>query len=246
VTEIWTASTKPVRGKCRNCRFQADGRAGRRHPCDDVAVVYVEIEREALAASIEQADPDQPTLCEGWTVRDLAAHVVVRERRPDTGPGLLIPALHGWSERVRLRYAGRPISELVSLIRTGPPRASLFAVPGVEERVNLVEFFVHTEDVRRGRPGWVPRVLTDDRTDALWKAVTGASRLFLRRSPVGVVLATPDGRTRTARSGEPAVRLTGEPGELLLYVTGRRTHARVEPDGPDDAVAALAAAKLGA
>lgn len=208
-------------------------------------MVYVEIEREALAGAIEQADPDQPTLCEGWTVRDLAAHAVVRERRPDSGPGILVPALHGWSEHVRRRYARRPISELVSLIRTGPPRTSVFAIPGLDERFNLVEYFVHAEDVRRGRPGWVPRVLTDDRADALWRAVTGGSRLFFRHSPVGVELATPDGRTHTARPGEPSVRLTGAPGELLLYATGRGTHAQVDLTGPDEAVAAFPATKLG-
>jgi uncharacterized protein (TIGR03085 family) len=208
-------------------------------------VSYVEIEREALAASIEQADPDQPTLCEGWTVRDLAAHVVVRERRPDSGPGIMIKAFHGWSERVRLAYARRSISELVALIRTGPPRASLFAIPGVDERVNLVEYFVHTEDVRRGRPGWVPRVLTDDRADALWRTVTGGSRLFFRHSQVGIVLATPGGRRHVARAGEPPVLLTGEPGELLLYATGRGSHAKVEVTGPDEAVARLAVTRLG-
>jgi uncharacterized protein (TIGR03085 family) len=208
-------------------------------------VAYAELEREALASSIEQADPDQPTLCEGWTVRDLAAHVVVRERRPDSGPGILIKPLHGWTERVRRSYARRPISELVSLIRTGPPRASLFAIPGADERLNLVEYFVHTEDVRRGRPGWVPRVLTDDRTDALWKAVTGASRLLLRKSEVGVVLATPDARRHVARPGEPAVLLTGAPGELLLHVSGRGSHAQVEVSGPEDAVSSFARTKLG-
>ena len=206
---------------------------------------YAEIEREALAGSIEQADPDQPTLCEGWTVRDLAAHVVVRERRPDTGPGIMIKAFHGWTERVRLAYARRPISELVSLLRTGPPRGSLFAIPGLDERANFVEYFVHTEDIRRGRPGWVPRVLTDDRVGALWKAVRGGSRLFFRHSDVGVVLATPDGRRHVVRTGEPSVLLTGAPGELLLYATGRTSHAQVDVTGPDEAVESFARTELG-
>ena len=39
-------------------------------------------ERLLLADLLETAGPDAPTLCEGWTTRDLAAHVVVRERRP--------------------------------------------------------------------------------------------------------------------------------------------------------------------
>jgi uncharacterized protein (TIGR03085 family) len=208
-------------------------------------VVFAEIEREALASAIEQADPAQPTLCEGWTVRDLAAHAVTRERRPDAGPGILIKAFGGWTERVRLAYARRPISELVSLIRSGPPRASVFALPGADERLNLVEYFVHTEDVRRGRPGWAPRVLTDDRTEALWRAVTGGARLFFRHSAVGVVLVSSEGRHHVARAGEPSVVLTGDPGELLLQATGRGRHARVTVTGPPDAVARFAQTRLG-
>ena len=36
---------------------------------------YVREERKALVASALRAGPDAPTLCEGWTARDLAAHV---------------------------------------------------------------------------------------------------------------------------------------------------------------------------
>ena len=40
-------------------------------------------ERADLCDLFRAVGPDAPTLCEGWTTRDLAAHLVVRERRPD-------------------------------------------------------------------------------------------------------------------------------------------------------------------
>ncbi len=50
-------------------------------------------DRAALAAELEAAGPDAPTLCEGWTTRHLAAHVVLRESRPDATPGMTSPDL---------------------------------------------------------------------------------------------------------------------------------------------------------
>ena len=66
------------------------------------------LERARLADALAATDPDAPTLCEGWTARDLAAHLVVRERRPDTTPGLMLRPLAGWTDRVRRGYAQRP------------------------------------------------------------------------------------------------------------------------------------------
>jgi hypothetical protein len=43
----------------------------------------------------------------------------------------------------------------------------------------------------------------------------------------------------TVRPGSPAARLSGLPGELLLYVFGRQSAAQVEVSGPPEAVAAV-------
>ena len=50
-------------------------------------------ERAAICDSFEKFGPDAPTLCEGWNTRDLLAHMLVRERRPDAGAGLIVPLL---------------------------------------------------------------------------------------------------------------------------------------------------------
>ncbi len=49
-------------------------------------------ERAALADLMLEVGPDSPTLCGDWTTRDLAAHLVLRERRPEAA-GLVVPAL---------------------------------------------------------------------------------------------------------------------------------------------------------
>ena len=40
-------------------------------------------ERIALCDLLDETGPEAPTLCEGWRTLDLAAHLVLREHRPD-------------------------------------------------------------------------------------------------------------------------------------------------------------------
>ena len=90
------------------------------------------------------------------------------------------------------------------MIRSGPPRLSVMALPGMDERVNAVEFFVHHEDVRRAADGWEPRALGSGESDMLWDRLRMA-RFMLRKAPVGVELARDDvdPGTDTARTALP-------------------------------------------
>jgi uncharacterized protein (TIGR03085 family) len=216
---------------------------------------YARDERRALCALLDQVGPREPTLCEGWTTLDLAAHLVVRERRPDAGLGLLGGPLAAHTRAVQRRMAQRtPYPRLVQMVRNGPPRLSLFALPGADERANAVEYFVHHEDVRRAQPDWEPRKLDPGLTEELWGRLRMA-RFVLRKAPVGVELvrddqpepAGPGGpRVRiTARARTPVVTVTGSPAELTMWALGRTTAARVRLDGSDAAVAALSGARWG-
>ncbi|MFD6417975.1 TIGR03085 family metal-binding protein [Streptomyces sp. NPDC060194] len=202
-------------------------------------------ERLILADLLEANGPDAPTLCPGWTTRDLAAHVVVRERRQDAAAGLLIKQLASRLDRVQGEFAAKPYEELVQLIRTGPPKYSPFQLKQVDEAANTVEFFVHAEDVRRAQPDWTPRELDPVFADALWARLERTARMTGRKAPVGLVLRRPDGQTAVAHRGTPVVTVTGEPGELLLFAFGRQDQARVEAEGDKDAVDRLYRAKLG-
>src|ERR1700745_3407120 len=129
-------------------------------------------ERIALCDLLDETGPGAPTLCEGWTTLDLAAHLVLREHRPDAGAGLLGGPPAGYTARVQSKMSGRvPYPRLVQIIRDGPPPFSLFALPGVDERANLAEYFVHHEDVRRAAPGWEPSELPPGRTEPLWQGL---------------------------------------------------------------------------
>ncbi|MER7112120.1 TIGR03085 family metal-binding protein [Streptomyces sp. NPDC000229] len=196
-------------------------------------------ERLLLADLLEAAGPDALTLCEGWKTRDLAAHVVVRERRPDAAAGILLSPLRGRLEQVQAEYASKPYEELIQLIRTGPPRMSPYAIKQVDEGANTVEFFVHAEDVRRAQQGWTARELDPVFTEALWVRLDKAARMLCRKAPVGLVLRRPDGQTTVARRGTPVVTVTGEPGELTMFAFGRQDAANVEVEGDKDAVERL-------
>ncbi|MDQ0712727.1 uncharacterized protein (TIGR03085 family) [Streptomyces luteogriseus] len=196
-------------------------------------------ERLLLADLLETAGPDAPTLCEGWTTRDLAAHVVVRERRPDAAGGILIKQLAPRLDRVMAEYTDKPYEELIQLIRTGPPRFSPFSLKPVDEASNIIEFYVHTEDVRRAQPDWSPRDLDPVFQDALWSRLERTARLMGRGVPTGLVLRRPDGQTAVAHRGTPVVTVTGEPSELVLFCYGRQSAAKVDLDGDENAIAKL-------
>ncbi|MGX5209143.1 TIGR03085 family metal-binding protein [Streptomyces violaceus] len=196
-------------------------------------------ERLLLADLLETAGPDAPTLCEGWTTRDLAAHVVVRERRPDAAGGILIKQLASRLDRVMAEYTDKPYEELIQLIRTGPPRFSPFSLKPVDEMSNIIEFYVHTEDVRRAQPDWSVRELDAVFQDALWSRLERTARLMGRGLPTGLVLRRPDGQTTVAQRGTPVVTVTGEPSELVLFSYGRQSAAKVDLDGDENAIAKL-------
>jgi uncharacterized protein (TIGR03085 family) len=198
-------------------------------------------ERLALAELLESLGPDQPTLCEGWTTRDLAAHVVVRDRRPDATIGLLFPPLRAHGERVRLAQAAKPYELTLAELRT-PPRWSPVSNPLVEGLTNSGEFFIHHEDARRGRPDWAPRDLDPGDAATLWRQVRFSARLVLGRLRLPV-------RVRAEGFGQfevgtgPLTTVSGPPGEVTLFLSGRQRASRVEVDGP--AAERLRTARLG-
>ncbi|AWE49776.1 MULTISPECIES: TIGR03085 family metal-binding protein [Streptomyces] len=200
---------------------------------------FAQRERLLLADLLEAEGPEAPTLCEGWRTRDLAAHVVVRERRPDAAAAMLIKQLGPRLDKAMEEFAAKPYEELIQLIRTGPPRFSPFQLKQIDEASNTIEFYVHTEDVRRAQPDWTPRELDRVFQDALWSRLERAARLMGRGAPTGLVLRRPDGQTVVAHRGTPVVTVTGEPSELLLFSYGRQSAAKVELDGDKDAIAKL-------
>ncbi|MEO9328698.1 TIGR03085 family metal-binding protein [Gordonia aurantiaca] len=197
-------------------------------------------ERAGIVETLKRVGPDAPTLCEGWTTRDLLAHLVVRERRPDTGPGILIPAFAGYTEKVRVKTARREYDELLGELAAGPPLYSPFRL--VDRFANLAEMFVHHEDVLRGGADpdadWTPRPLPASLEAELRAPVKSMARMTLRHVPARVTLRTPGGEDLvTVGSGDDVVA-TGPVGELMLFAFGRSPVA-VTFGGSDAAVTAV-------
>jgi uncharacterized protein (TIGR03085 family) len=198
-------------------------------------------ERQSLCDTFERVGPDAPTLCSPWLTRDLAAHLVVRERRPDVAAGIVLPLMAGALEKVQKGYAAGDWTRLIHEVRSGPPRWSPTALGWVDETINTAEFFVHHEDVLRGGPQWTARALPVDLESALWAIVARAARMQLARAHVGIVLVAPSyGERRVhAETDLGTVVVTGTPGELLLYSFGRRGAAQVDLTGSAEALTAL-------
>ncbi|MGH3899887.1 MAG: TIGR03085 family metal-binding protein [Pseudonocardiaceae bacterium] len=200
------------------------------------AIIVATSERRELCDLMDQVGPDAPTLCEGWTTRDLAAHLVLRESRPDAAAGILLPPLAHYTARVQSSLAQRPWSELVDLVRHGPARWSPFRLPGLRDKINAMEFFVHHEDVRRAATSWEPRPADPRRAEVLWGLLCRGIRVLYRNPPVGVVLRIPNGSEHTARRGERSVTVVGAAEELTLHAFGR-DQAIVEIEGDQADVA---------
>jgi uncharacterized protein (TIGR03085 family) len=205
-------------------------------------------ERAALCDLFDELGADVPTLIEGWTALDLAAHLVLRERDLIAAPGLVLPGPYRrFAERRRRSLReNRAFASLVAQIRSGPPRG-FFRIGWVRSFPNLNEYFVHHEDVRRANDHEPRDPLTPAFEDALWRNVRRGARFLSRRlHDVGLQIERAgSGERVTVRKGEPVVRVTGPPGELLLCLFGRETAARVEVTGPPEATAALQRARFG-
>ncbi|MDE0802424.1 MAG: TIGR03085 family metal-binding protein [Acidimicrobiales bacterium] len=194
-------------------------------------------ERAELCAHLDRLGPDAPTLCDHWTTEDLAAHLVARERNPFAGPGIVVGGpfarLTDWAMQ---RETRRDYATLVDRVRSGPPLVP-WGLPVLRSLLNLNEYFVHHEDVRRANGGR-PRTDRPELDDALRPLVSRMAALQLWRAHIDVDLVDDTGRS-LARRGSAPPRIVGRPGELLLWLNGRGSIADVAFEGSEDEVSAL-------
>ena len=204
-------------------------------------------ERRELCDLFDELGPTAPTLCGEWTTADLAAHLLVRERDPRSAPGIIIGGLfEAFTEKLMARQLDQHgYREVVDKVRNGPPMGPL-AIPVIRHAMNIVEFFVHHEDVRRANGG---SIRTDrPALDAeLWTMTKRMLPLMVRKSKVADVrleIVSTDGQRAAAGKGE-VVTLTGATQDLLLKLYGRDSVVDVTYDGAPDAVARVKAGNFG-
>lgn len=201
---------------------------------------WVQAERRSLAATFASTDPERPTLCEGWTVRHLLAHLVQREHEPLARVADQLSRPEPGHEKrmgelVDAARSAEGYDALLARFADGPSRWS--PMGWADEAVNFLEYVIHHEDVRRGGVHRLePRRLPDKEQDAIWSRLRLLTRLGYRRAPVGVTLARPAGARVRVHGGEDGVVLTGDPLELLLYASGRQRAADIELTGAPETV----------
>ncbi|WP_186759395.1 TIGR03085 family metal-binding protein [Arthrobacter alpinus] len=211
---------------------------------------YVEPSREVLAETLLAAGPDAATLCAGWRTQELAAHLYLREHSPKVGAALILKPWKTISEKATVKLAAesstpQAYAALVEKFRAGPPKMSPLSLRAVDHSANLIEFFIHTEDIRRASDRWAPRALDTDYSQALWAELIKRAAILYRSVDLGVVLVDPSGPRHVAKRAPVSVAIIGDPGELLLHANGRIGQALVSFEGQPDAVALLQTAPVG-
>lgn len=208
---------------------------------------HARTERAALCDTLLDVGPDAPTLCGDWRTRDLLAHLLVREGRPDRAAGIFAAPLANRTESAMtalLRDHAYP--DLVERLRQGPPRWHPSSVPLVDEKMNLVEMFIHHEDVLRAGLGAPRRSLDPAMVSALGNQLALMARMIFRgMTGARIELVTAKRRTRIGATDRPLVEIHGRPGEILLFGYGRKAFAEVELIGPPEAVEAVRTAPFG-
>ncbi len=184
-----------------------------------------QLERGRLCDLFLEVGPDSPTLCEGWTTADLAAHLVIRERKPLAAPGIVAGGRLGeYSEKVRL--ATRDGASFTDLVEPGcaagrPPCCGRWTEPSTCRSTSS------TSRTCAGCDGTgEPRPAEDEVADveaALW-AMQGRRTKFLTRTldDIDLTLALPDGETKPIGGGSaPGHR--DRPRRRAHAVPGRTT-----------------------
>ncbi|WP_246350552.1 maleylpyruvate isomerase family mycothiol-dependent enzyme [Nocardia barduliensis] len=174
----------------------------------------------ALLAPLPEADWDHPSLCDGWRVRDVVAHVVL-SARADVGWILLNlvragGSLHRAIRDTAVRHAdqvttGQLLDELRDSIDA---RVTAF---GTTPADRLMDLLVHGQDIALplGIAREMPKAAAVVAIDRIW--TTGAP-FHARKKFAGCRLVATD--AEWAAGDGPII--TGPVAALLLAVTGRR------------------------
>lgn len=205
------------------------------------ASALVASERLALCTALSSAGFSAPTLCEGWETRHLLAHLVLRETSPLVAAGVAGGPLHARTERLTQKFANtlttpQDYEAALARFRDLPGYLGMRSrAPQLDLAMNLVECFVHTEDIRRASDSKVePRNLQTEIQQKLWDVLRKRARIMAgKKFPRGLVLEAPGYSPGVQLviappPGQTAQILTGDPGELVLYLFGREAAALVD------------------
>ncbi|MBL7256327.1 maleylpyruvate isomerase family mycothiol-dependent enzyme [Paractinoplanes lichenicola] len=199
-------------------------------------------ERRRVADLVESLSPDQlatPSLCAGWTVRQVAGHLVAAVDAPGrlTLSALLRSGfrIHRANARLAAEIARRPAADLAGSLRRhaeNPFRPPVVGYPG-----QLADLQVHGQDMRR--PLGLPHGLALDHLRLSLDFLTGGRAVGFtpRRRLAGLRFESTD---LDWAYGEGA--LVSGPAEALMMALTGRAAGLGEIDGPG---VRILAARLG-
>ena len=195
-------------------------------------------EHRALADTLVRVGPGAPTIIEGWTTTELAAHMSSLEALGGTVLFLgrqMITRVHPRPTAGSRKLAARQLERtkrkgwdwMVDHVRS-PHRLPMLAGGGP---VALFEVYVHHQDVLRAAPDLPERPAPEELASCLpWILTFHAKRL----DGVELVTRTEAGEHRAGR-GNPVV-VAGDVGEVVLWLAGRDDHCSVELEAAPDVV----------
>ena len=208
----------------------------------DLDVIWSEIDDQRLrtAAMLETLTDDQwdhPSLCEGWTVRHVAAHLTLqRQHLADVArllarhPRLLRSLrLNRMIHDSAVLQAALPTDEIIARIRAGigSRRHNSFVTP----RETLTDSLVHAQDIAvpLGVELEMRPLAATIAADRIWSTRHTWLGTVNRQLPLdGYRLVATDAEWSVGRGPE----ITGPIAALLLLVTGRAVAlTRLEGDG---------------
>ncbi len=188
---------------------------------------FVKSERDYTVYLLKKLKPEQwsaKTLCEGWSVEDLAAHLVSRERNIIGGLGLVVPRFQQLHDKRLARVAARGHEYILEKLEKYPWYMSA--------SINIAEFWVHNEDIVRGELTMSRPAPDKQGNELLWASLKGLTKV--RKSMLkdlgDVVLKNKETNQSISidfNNHSKKTTITGTAGELLLFFYGRRKAAKV-------------------
>ena len=185
-----------------------------------------------LLDDLDEAEWDVPSLCAGWRVREVAAHLALAHTGAAAALTGMVRARGSFDRMVRdtaLRHAATPPAQLVGEIRAmvGSRRTA----PGVTHLEPLLDVLVHGQDIAvpLGRTRPMPRDAAAAAATRVWTTPWPLSTAFScrrRLRDLELVATDADWSVGAGR------RVEGPIAALLLLLTGRTTAALPHLAGP--------------
>ncbi len=190
-------------------------------------------QRALLCDLFLELGPFAPTLDEGWKTQDLAAHLWIREHKPQAMLGVLVEKYESLTERIQMdALHTHGFVGLVEQLRKPP----LLLRP-MDSVMNGAEFFIHHMDVLRANDR--DQTLSPEHEESLRAPLKMFAKKIAKTFGDRLVLDTNDGKQLELGRGTTPVHVIGKPSELVLFVSGRTDNANVELVGEPAAVKKL-------